>query len=146
MPEAKEFCAARQPEEREQATHGHPVSHAQGKRAMQAREERRPGFELFDSLRLEIETTLIAGQPPGIALRIAPALQHETADRPRNDRTPEPGYRQMPDRLVALASQPKAIFRTWVPQKAKILQGVRSSHTQMIIGGGHSNHRDSVTA
>ncbi len=146
MPVAKEFRAARQPEEREQATHGDPVSQGQGKWAVQAREYPRPGFKLFDGFRLEIETSLIAGKPPGTAARIAPALQYGTADHSRNDGTPEAGDRQMPDRFCALASQPQAIVRTWLPQEAKVLQGVRNDHIQMIVGGGRSNHRGSVAA
>ena len=67
MPEAKEFRTARQPKEREQTTHGRPVSQGQCKRAMQAREDRRSGLDQLNGKRLEIETALIAGKSPGTA-------------------------------------------------------------------------------
>jgi hypothetical protein len=108
--------------------------------------QRGPGFDLFNGQCLEIETPLIAGKPPGTAVEFIPTFQHGIADCVRHRRTPEAGNRQVPNAIATPASQPKAIVRTRVLQQAKILQGVGSSHPQMIIGGGRSNHRGSVTA
>lgn len=113
---------------------------------MKAGIQLRSGFDPLDGLRFEVENTLVAGEPPGVAAGIFPAFKRRICNLVRHCRTPEAGDRQMLDATAAIAPEPDAILRTSALKEAGNLQVVRGGHPQMIIGGGRSNHRGNDTA